>query len=166
MGAPGHRGVAIVARELGEVAAHRRQILLDQRQAGADLQHRCGIHDVLGGGAPMQIAPRLPRQLRHLADQRQDRVADGLGFFLEAREVERIAAAGQRIGGVRDRLGRLRRNDPEPPLGARERGLDLGAAHKKSVVAKDRAHRSGAKHVGEDRGIQCPDRHRETCSDG
>ena len=106
------------------------------------------------------IAPRLARQLGHLADQRQDRVADGLGFVLQAREVERLAAAGQRIRRVRDRLGRLGRNDPEPPLGARECGLDLDAAREKRVVAEDLAHRSGAEHVGEDRRIESADRHR------
>ncbi len=160
VGAPGHRRVAVFARELGEMAAHRRQILLDQGEPGADLQHRGGVHDVLGRGAPMQIAPRLARQFGHLADERQDRIADGLGLVLQARQVERLAAAGQRIRRVRDRVGCLGRDDPEPSLGARESRLDLDAAREKGVVAEHLAHRRGAEHVGKDRGVESADRHR------
>ena len=140
--------------------ARRCQVPFDQREAGADLQYRSGVHDVLGGSAPMQIAPRLTRQFGHLAYEQQDRIADRLGLVLQARQVEHLAAARQRIRRVRDRIGRLGRDDPEPSLGARQSRLDLDAAREKGVVAEHVAHRRGAEHVGEDRGVEGADRHR------
>ena len=82
MGAAGHRRVAMAPGEIGEMAAHRRQILLDQLQAGADLEHHGGVHDVLGRRTPMQPAPGLAGAVGELADQWQDRIADILGLPL------------------------------------------------------------------------------------
>ena len=155
MGAPGHRRVAVAAREVGEMAAHRREVGLDQREPGADLQHQGGIHDVLRRRPPMQPAPGGAGMLGELAHQRQDRVADDLALAFEAGEVDRFGLGG----GARDRRRGLGRDDAEPGLGAGERRLDLGAARDKSMVAKHRAHRRGPEHVGEDRRIEDADRH-------
>ena len=161
MCAPGNRCVAILVRQLGEMAAHRGQIFLDQPKAVADLQHHGGIHDVLGRSPPVQVAPRGPRQFRQLTNQRQDRIADGFGFPLQARQIERFVPARQRVLGMRDRFRSLGGDDPELCLRARKRRLDLDAAREERVIAKHLAHCRGAEHVGENLGIQSADRHAE-----
>ena len=156
MGAAGERQVAVAAREIGEMAAHRGEILFDQPQSGADLQHRSGIHDVLGRRPPMQPAPGGAGGLGELADQRQDRIADGLGLGLEPRPVE----PRRRIGRSRDRRRRLRGDDAEPGLGARQRRLDLDTAGEEPVAAEHALHLGRAEQVGEDRAVEHADRHR------
>ena len=71
VGAAGHRRVAMASGEVGEVAARGGEVGFEQLEAGADLQYRGGIHDVLGRGAPMQPAPALAGALGELAHQRQ-----------------------------------------------------------------------------------------------
>ncbi len=159
MGAAGHRGVAMTAGEVGQIAAGRAEVGFEEVEPGADLQHHRAVHDVLRGGAPMQPAPGLAGALGKLAHQRQDRIADILGVALQAGQIERLGSAGHRLRGLRD-LGRgLCRYDPEPGLGACQRRLDLGAPDEERGLAKYRAHRRGAKHVGENRRAEHADRH-------
>ena len=122
VGAAGHRRVAMAPGEVGEVAARGCEVGFDEVEAGADLQHHGGIHDVLGGGPPVQPAPGLPGALGELAHQGKDRIADGLGFALEAGEVERLGMFADRVRRRGDLRRRLGRNDPEPGLGAGEGG--------------------------------------------
>ena len=103
--------------------------------------------------------PASPALFGDLADERQDRIADILGLALEASEIEGFGVLDDGRGGPRDRRRRLGRDHAEPGLGAGERGLDLGAAGKKGLVAEHRAHRRGAEHVAEDRRVEDADRH-------
>ena len=101
----------------------------------------------------------LASPLGDLADKRQDRIADILGLALQSRQIEGFWVTDNGGDGLRDRRRGIRRNDTEPCLCPRECRLDLGAAREKSMVAKHRAHRSGAEHVGEDRRVEDADRH-------
>ena len=149
VGAAGHRHVAPAPCQRREMAAQCGQVGLDQLQPGADLQHRGGVHDVLGRGAPMHPAPGLAGALGELAHQRQDRVPDRLGLAFEAGEIEGAGLFGDRRGRPGNRLSRIRRHDPGPRLGPRQRRLDLGTAGQKTELAEHRAHRGGAEHVAE-----------------
>ena len=61
MGAPGHRGVPVAARQIREGRPGAVQILPDQLEPVAQLQHEPGVDDVLGGGAPMDVATGIAR---------------------------------------------------------------------------------------------------------
>ena len=109
----------------------------------------------------MQIAPPGTRQFRELADKRQDRIADSFGFLLQARRIEPIASARQRVGRMPYGLDGLGRDDPEPSLGACKRRFDLDAAHEECVIAENLPHRGGSEHVGENSGIESADCHEQ-----
>ncbi len=89
MGAARHRRVAVAPRQVGEDAAQRGDIFLDDRKAVAHLQDDGGVHDVLRGRAPMHIAAGLAALLCQLVDQRQDRIADDVGLAAQQIEIER-----------------------------------------------------------------------------
>ena len=59
MRAPRHHRVPVLRRHGCECGAGGAQVGLDQRQAVAHLEHQRGVHDVLGGGAPMRPAARF-----------------------------------------------------------------------------------------------------------
>ena len=92
MGASRHRRVAIAPSELGEMAANRGQVFFDQPESCADLQHDSRIHDVLGRGSPMDVTAVVSCPFGELANERQDRVSDSLGFLLQSREIECLAS--------------------------------------------------------------------------
>ena len=60
--APGHRRIAVSAREAAECVGDRVDIRFDQGERLADLQHRGAVGHVLGGGAPMHDSPCPSRQ--------------------------------------------------------------------------------------------------------
>ena len=151
MGAPGHRRIAIAPREPGEIAAQRREVGLDQRQPGTDLQHRGGIHDVLRRRPPMEPAPRLAGAFGELAHERQDRIADRLGLALEAGQIERSGVGLHRLGSGGNRGRGFRRDDADSRLSPCQRRFDLGAADEKGGVVEHRAHRGRAEHVAKQR---------------
>src|SRR5256886_16841504 len=67
--APDHRRVAVATGELRHRSRDRAEIVLDEHEALADLQHRGGVGDVLGGGAPMApFAEAVGAQLPELLD--------------------------------------------------------------------------------------------------
>jgi hypothetical protein len=68
MGSPGHRRIAVQAGEIGQGAHDIGELGFDQRDRLAQLQHGRGIHDVLGGSAPVQIAAGFAEPLGELAD--------------------------------------------------------------------------------------------------
>ena len=131
------------------MSAQRCQVGFDQFEAGADLQHRRGVHDVLRRGAPMHPAPGLAGALGELTHQRQDRVADRLGLALEPGEIEGLRLFDNICGGLRDRRSRLGRHDAGARLGPPQRRLDLGAPPEKGEFAEYRAHGRGAEHIAE-----------------
>ncbi len=80
MGATGHRRVAITLGEPHQDSRHCAQVVTDDVERGTKLQDGGGIHDVLGGGAPVDVMARFPGTLGQLANERQDRIADDLGL--------------------------------------------------------------------------------------
>ena len=76
----------------GERRLDGRQIGLDERQRVADLQHRGGVHDVLGGGAPVHVAAGIAALLGELVHDADDRIADEVGLGLELGEVDGVRA--------------------------------------------------------------------------
>ena len=73
-------------------ASMRRQIGLDERQRVPHLQDRGGVHDVLGGGAPMHIAACLAALLGELVHDADDGIADEIGLGLELGDVDGVRA--------------------------------------------------------------------------
>ena len=138
VGAPGHRGVAIAARQIRAGPPRSRQILADQLQAVAQLQHEPGVDDVLGGGAPVHVAAGIALAgLGQRLDQRHDRIAGQLGAA--CRIASRSKRRDVRLGG--DLLGRLGRDQAEPGLSAGERRLDVEHALQARLVREHRPHR-------------------------
>jgi len=90
MGAAGEQRIAMALRQVREDLAQRRNILGDDVEAGADLQHYGCVHDILGGGAPMHVAAGLAAHLHELVDEWQDRIADDVGLVTKVIEVELV----------------------------------------------------------------------------
>ena len=105
MGTAGHRRVAMLRGEPGQRRRDGRHVALDQREPGAHLQHRRGVHDVLGGRAPVHVASGLAELRGKLPHQPDDRIADVLGVALE------------RIAIERDRRRKPARSRRPPPAG-------------------------------------------------
>jgi hypothetical protein len=78
----------------------------DQPQALAHLQHARRVHDVLGGGAPVDEAPGLAALAHELVHQRQDRIANHVGLLAQQLDIERRGVAA-----LRDLLGCVGGND-------------------------------------------------------
>ena len=89
VGAPGHRRVAVAARQVDQGRLAARQILVDQLERLTQLQHQAGVHDVLSRGAPMHPAAGVARAgLAERFDQRHDRIADQLGAAADRGEIK------------------------------------------------------------------------------
>ncbi len=139
-GAPGQRRVGmpfgLVRQDLGKTL----QILLEQGQRTAQLQHQAAVHGVLAGGAEMHVALGLGVARRHLAAQRldqRDRRVAGSGDRLGQRQrVVQFGAAGRL-----DRRHRRRGNHPGARLGAGQGGLEVEHALQAAAVGEHRAHR-------------------------
>lgn len=139
-GAPGQRRVGmpfgLVRQDLGKTL----QILLEQGQRTAQLQHQAAVHGVLAGGAEMHVALGLGVASRHLAAQRldqRDRRVAGSGDRLGQRQrVVQFGAAGRL-----DRRHRRRGNHPGARLGAGQGGLEVEHALQAAAVGEHRAHR-------------------------
>ena len=126
-----------------------REVLLDHHQGLAHLQHDGGVHDVLGRGTPVHVAPGLAAHLHQLVHERQDRVADDVGLVPQEIEVELVDL---RAGG--DLLGGFGRDHPTACLGACQRHLDLDVARDQGVVGEDLPHARGAERVAEQDAVE------------
>ena len=142
--AAGHRRVAVTAREFGQDASQLTEILLDDLETIADLQDDRGVHDVLGGRPPVDVAPGLTALLHHLMDERQDRIAYDVGLLAQEVEVE-----GGHVSAACDLLGGLCRTHAATRLVLSERDLDLGVASDERVIGEHRPHLRGAEGVAE-----------------
>src|SRR5688572_2021147 len=67
----GHRRVAVGFRQVAQRFGRLQEPPINQLQRAAKLQDGRGIHDVLGGGSPMQIASALARSIGELLDDRK-----------------------------------------------------------------------------------------------
>ncbi len=140
----GHGRIAITLRQPGEQPAYCLDVTLDQRQGGADLQDHRGVHDVLGGGAPMHVAPGLAAGFGQLLHQRQDRVTDDLGFVLHQRQIQRFESG---LGG--NLFGSIGRDHTTAGLGVRQRDLNFDVTPDQRLVGEHFTHIGGAEHVAE-----------------
>ncbi len=114
------------------------QVLLDQRQALAHLQHRRRVGDVLRGGAPVAVLAELVAAVGvDLVDDGDDRVADllGLGLELDPVDLRQLAVAD-------DLVGRLLRDDAEFALDLGQGALDVEVLGGAVLVGPDVAHRA------------------------
>ena len=136
--------------------AQRGDIVFDDFQPVAQLQHQGGVHDVLRGRAPMHVAAGLAALSCDLLHQRQDRIADDIGLAAQQIEVER-----GNLGPSRDRLRRLRRDHGAARLGLRQRDFDLGVARDQAKIGKHLAHGGRAEGIAEQDGIEDGGRGRE-----
>ena len=144
MGAAGHRRVAMAPRKIGEDFSQLRDIALDDLEAGAQLQHHGGVHDVLRGRAPMHVATGLAALLHHLMHQGQDGIADDIGLLSQQIEVERCD-----VGPRRNLIGGLPRNHTASRLRPRQRHLDLRVARDQRDIGKHLTHRRRAEGIAE-----------------
>jgi hypothetical protein len=147
--AAGHRRVAIFARQRGERAGDAVEVALDQNERLADLHHRRGVGDVLGGGAPVApFAEPIAAQRHELLHHRQYRIADALGLAFQFAEIDLgdVAMAADFLGGV---LG----DNAKPRLGARQTRLEIKIFLHPVLIGKYATHGLGRENVAEHRRV-------------
>ena len=116
-----HRGVPVLAGEARQTGRDRGQLVVDQVERLPDLQHRGGVGDVLGRGAPVAVlAEAVTAEGVELVDHGDDRIADALGLPAQLDHVDLVEAAV-----ADDLVGRLLRDDAELPLHLGQGGLDV-----------------------------------------
>ncbi len=143
-----HRGVAVAFREIRKRVRDRHEVRLDEFERLADLQHRRGVGDVLGGGAPMApFAETAATQRHQLLHDRQHRIADPLGLSLQLGEV--VFSDGTMAQNF---IAGVLRNDAEARLRPRQRRFDIEIFLDPVLVREDAPHRLGGKDVAEDAG--------------
>ena len=119
--APGHRRIAVSARDAAEGVGDRVDIRFDQGERLADLQHRGAVGHVLGGGAPMApFTVPVAAERYQLLHHRQHRIADALGVLLQP---DKIDFAG--VAMADDFLRGRRRDDAEARLRPRQRRREV-----------------------------------------
>ena len=144
MRAAGHHRAAKSLGEFRERAIDRGEVALDDRQGRLDLQHNGGIHDVLRGRTPVQIAPGRAALLGELGDQPDDGIADHVRGLPQLSKVD-VFGAGQPL----DAVGGLLRNNAEPGLDLGERHLNLDIARHRRRLGEDLAHGGRGEGVAE-----------------
>jgi hypothetical protein len=138
----------MLGSQIGQDAAQRADVRIDAVQRIAHLQRDGGVHDVLRGRAPVDVAPGLAAHRHELVHQRQDRVADDVGLLAHVVEVDALDSRFAGDGG-----GRLGRDHADARLGLGQRDLDVDVALHERAVGKHLAHRLGAEGVAEQGGI-------------
>ena len=147
--AAGHRRVAVFLRQRRERVGNIVDVLLDDREALADLHDGRGVGDVLGGGAPVApFAETALAEIDELRDHRQHRIADPLGLLLQLLDVELVELAV-----LEDFVAGLLRDDAQLGLRAREAGLEVEILLDAVAVRPHLPHGLGAENVAEDGGV-------------
>ena len=141
--ASGHRRALVFSGEARQRVRQPGEVGLDQFEGRTKLQHQPGIHRVLAGCTPVDVAGRalvLPsdqggQRLYH----RDGRIAGGRGLAAQRGQVEQFRTALRR-----DRRRRRFRNHAQSRLGTRERGFEIEHALQVAAIGKYLAHRFGA----------------------
>ncbi|MNY04983.1 hypothetical protein D3C86_1376860 [compost metagenome] len=123
VGAAGHRGVAVPGGQVGQNAAQGADIGVDAVQRVAHLEGHGGVHDVLRGGAPVDVPAGVAAHFHELVYQREDRIADNVGFLAHVVEVDAVEARG-----AGDGLGGIGRNHADAGFGPGKGDLDVDVA--------------------------------------
>ncbi|MNS85941.1 hypothetical protein D3C72_1198220 [compost metagenome] len=105
----------------------------------------------------MQVFAFRAALARQLVYQRQDGVADDLGFGPKFVHVQ-----GGGVGARRDGVGRRHGDDAQLALHAGQRHLCFDIAPHRGGIVEHRSHRGGAEHVFEQGGFKDGNRHKCT----
>ncbi|MOA28801.1 hypothetical protein D3C78_1497710 [compost metagenome] len=138
----------MLLRQIGQDGAQRADVGFHDVQRGAHLQHVGGVHDVLGGRAPVHITAGVAAHLHQLVHQRQDGVTDDVGLVAHMIEIDLLYARH-----ARNRLRRVVRNHAAAGLGARQRHFDFDIAGDERAIGEDFAHRGRAERIAKQDGI-------------
>ena len=150
-----HRRVAVPLREIGERGRDGAQIVVDELERLAHLQHRRGVGNVLRGRAPVAVLAKLVAAQRvQLRDHTQDRIANALGLLLELAHVDLVDRAV-----LHDLVGRFLGDDAEATLDSCKRAFDVQIPLRPVLVGPHVAHGLGAEDVAEDGGVDDGGRH-------
>src|ERR1700742_2053464 len=149
MTAGGHHRRAMGARKLGHDLDHLPKIGLDLIQRFADLEHRAGIHDVLGRRAPMNIFSGVAfADVLDGAQQRYDRMTGPVHLLLHGVEIVKLD-----LGLPADFRSRSVRDDAKLSLDLGEGGFHIEPFLHDVLVAEDAPHRLRAELVLEQAAI-------------
>ncbi len=89
MGSTGHGRGSVSSSQSCKNPLNQLQLAEKDGRGILDLQHHSSVHDVLGGGSPVDIFPAgFPADLLQAPDQRHDGMNRTVGGFLELVEVE------------------------------------------------------------------------------
>jgi hypothetical protein len=155
LGTSGHGRVPVAFGERGQRSGNCRQVLLHQLQGIANLQHGCGVDDVLRGRAPMapltQTAGAKPYQLLHHG---KHGMADGIDLLLQSHHVNLLDQAV-----TADFFRRLLGNDSQARLHAGKRPLDVEIVLNAAFIGKNGAHGRAAEEIAKEGGVDDGGRH-------
>jgi hypothetical protein len=149
MCAPRHDGTPVLFREPRKRRLDCRQVVVDQGERIAHLQHGRRVHDVLSGGAPVHVAARFAALLGELMDDTHNRIADKIGLGLQLRHIE----AGC-VSFLADRLSGVLWDQADARLGSGQRHFDCYVARDGTLVREYLAHGRRAEHVAKDGGVE------------
>ena len=122
----------------GQDLAQFADVGVDAVERIAHLERDGGVHDVLRGGAPMDVAAGFAAHRDELVHERQDRIADDVGLVAHVIEVD---ALDLRLAC--DDLGRLGRNHADTRLGLGERDFGIDVALDQRASRRTSAASSG-----------------------
>src|SRR5262249_26446359 len=140
--AAGHRRVTIAARQFRERGGNRAEVILDERERFAHLNRGRGVHDVLGGRAPMDILTEFAASMPELIDDRNYRRARDFCSSRKRVEIE-VLDFGLRSDSSRC----FRWNDSQLSLDACQSCLDIEINRGAIAIVKDFSHRRSAEKV-------------------
>ena len=104
----------------------------------------------------MHVTACVAAHVDELVHERQDRIADDIGFLAHVIEIDPL---DRRFTG--DHFRRVGRNHADARFGLRQRHFDVDIALHERVVGKQRAHLRGAEGVAEQDGIDHGAGHRD-----
>lgn len=148
MGTARHRGVAVLEREIGEDLAQFADVGLDQVDGVAKLESDGGIHDVLRGCSPVNIASGIATHRDELINQRQNRITDDFSLVSHVVEVDALdpGLAGDYISGID-------RDHADASLGLGKRNFSVDIALDQRAIREQLAHRRRPEGIAEQNGI-------------
>ena len=132
VGAAHHGGIGMALAQVQHGGLDAHQLGAGQGKHAAQGQSHGGVHDILGGGAQMDVLAALRSRRRLQQAEHGDHGVSGLGVKFV------IAVQGQllHMGGLGDIPRRLRGDDAQRALGVCQGGLHLQPAGEAPVPGK------------------------------
>ena len=129
-----HHRIRVAAGGVGEFSDNFAKTAGHMVAQPGEPQHQAGINDVLAGRAPMDVGRRLAADMgAKLVDEGDGGNAGYLGSRPQVLEV-----GLERGRGRGDPLRRVRRDQPDPRLSPRQRGLDRDHGADRFLVGEQR----------------------------